>query len=676
MTRSVLGYLAILLFSAWGSFIYAADISGEMRRWHKVTLTFDGPSLCEDSWDNPFLNYKLDVTFKHPNDTLVVPGYFAADGDAAESSATCGTKWRVHFSPPFQGTWEYEVSFKTGGNVAVGTWTGSSTAFDGETGSFSIGASNKFGRDFRAHGLLEYADKHYLRHRGSKQYFVHSGTGSPENFLAYREFDDTYVDPDGPGIDYTHLYAPHISDYAVGDPSWQGGKGQGIIGALNYLHSVGVNSFYFMTFTEQGDGDDVWPWTGPETYDQFDVSKLDQWEIVFSHMDSLGILMHVVMQEQENDQLLDGGNLGNDRTIYYRELIARFGHHLGLIWNLGEENTNSDWQRKQHASYIRDTDPYNHLILTHTYSFDKAAVYNPLLTFDDYEGASLQVPSSGFTDDDTEEWVTSSFSSGRPWVVIMSEIGPANDGVVPDSYDWNHDDVRKGFLWPHLMHGGAGVEWYFGYNYPHSDLTCEDFRSRQNMWDQTLIAREFWEKLPFSRMEARNDLVSRFETYCFANPGRIYVVHLPNGDWTDLTLEAGSYRWGWFDPKNGGLPIEEPGFTLAADGDFRIENPPSWGDWVAIVVKVGSLREAEFFSDAAKIKVFPQPAQDQIIVQFASNDESRIELIDLQGKVVKAWNGAAINQRPLSVSELARGMYTLRLYQGNTPVEALPILLQ
>ena len=34
----------------------------------------------------------------------------------------------------------------------------------------------------------------------------------------------------------------------------------------------------------------------------------------------------VKTQEHENDNLLDGGKLGNERMLYYRELVARFGH--------------------------------------------------------------------------------------------------------------------------------------------------------------------------------------------------------------------------------------------------------------------------------------------------------------------------------------------------------------
>ncbi|MEZ5397232.1 MAG: hypothetical protein R2724_31255 [Bryobacterales bacterium] len=41
------------------------------------------------------------------------------------------------------------------------------------------------------------------------------------------------------------------------------------------------------------------------------------------------------------------------------------------------------------------------------------------------------------------------------------------------------------------MGGGAGVEWYFGHQYPHMDINMEDWRSRDRMWDQTRYALEF-----------------------------------------------------------------------------------------------------------------------------------------------------------------------------------------
>ena len=72
----------------------ATRISGELKTWHKVTLTFDGPEVSEEDEQNPFTDYRLNVTFSKDNKTYRVPGYFAADGDAANTEADSGNKWR------------------------------------------------------------------------------------------------------------------------------------------------------------------------------------------------------------------------------------------------------------------------------------------------------------------------------------------------------------------------------------------------------------------------------------------------------------------------------------------------------------------------------------------------------------------------------------------------------
>ena len=63
----------------------------------------------------------------------------------------------------------------------------------------------------------------------------------------------------------------------------------------------------------------------------FDLSKVDQWEVVFAHAQTLGIALHVVLNETEkgNEKLHDNGTLGVQRKLYYRELAARFAHHPG-----------------------------------------------------------------------------------------------------------------------------------------------------------------------------------------------------------------------------------------------------------------------------------------------------------------------------------------------------------
>ncbi len=201
-------------------------ITGELKTWHNVTITFDGPTTNESATPNPFTDYRVIVTFTGPSaQTYDVPGYYAADGNAAETSATSGNKWRVHFAPDEVGSWSYVASFRTGATIAIDTSpsAGSSAGyFDGASDSFSVTATDKTGDDFRGKGMLEYVGEHQLQFAETGEYFLKGGADSPENFLAYYEFDGTY-DTGGtatPGLNNgLHEYPNHVSDWNTGDPT-------------------------------------------------------------------------------------------------------------------------------------------------------------------------------------------------------------------------------------------------------------------------------------------------------------------------------------------------------------------------------------------------------------------------------------------------------------------------
>jgi len=587
-----IGSIVILVTAAmaWVAAGRAAEVSGETKRWHKVTVTFNGPVASEASAPNPFRDYRLNVTFTHAatGASHVVPGYFAADGNAAGTSATSGNKWRVHFSPEATGTWTYVASFRQGADVAVALGeAGEPTAFDGERGSFIVTESDKSGADFRAKGRLVEVGQHYLQFAGTKEYFVKAGAGSPENFLAFADFDNTTA-----GKKPLHCYAPHLGDWRPGDPTWKSGKGKAIIGALNYLAGKKMNSLYFLTMNVGGDGDDVFPWTTKSERYRFDVSKLDQWEIVFSHMEKLGIHLHMVTQEQENDQLLDGGSLGLQRKLYYRELIARFGHHLGLTWNLGEENTNTAAQRTAFADYINALDPYQHLIAVHTFPADRDKVYTPMIGHPVISGASLQLQSPSIVHDETLKWVKKSAASGRKWVVAVDELGHASVGAKPDSHDASRTEIRHRVLWGSLLAGAGGLEWYFGYDYPHHDLTCEDWRSREKLWTQTHYAAQFIrDYMPLPLVANSNSLTSSTKDYCFGKPGVAYAIYLPAGETTNITLPAGeTYRVDWFNPRKGGNLVAGTVAKVNGGTAASVGRPPSetTEDWVALLRRTES----------------------------------------------------------------------------------------
>lgn len=575
-------------------------IDGVMQKWHPVTITFTGPSTSESADPNPFLDYRHDVTFTTGKKKIIVPGYFATDGNAAETGAESGDKWRVHFMPDETGEWTFEASFKTGKEIAVldppDAKAGKPIAFHGAKGKFTVQASDKTGRDHRAKGLLRYTGERYLRFAETNEPYIKGGADSPENFLAYADFDGTYFGGEGRKkqngeADHNaklHRYQSHVKDWNADDPTWKNGKGKGIIGALNYLSGKGMNSVYFLTMNVIGDGKDVWPWTGYDERYRFDCSKLDQWEIVFQHTDKVGLLLHVITQETENDQLLDGGDLGIQRKLYYRELIARFAHHPALVWNLGEENTNSDLQRMAFSQYIQQTDPYDHPVVVHTYPNQYDRVYTPLLGFPHLQGPSLQMGDQKKTHSETIEWIDRSGEAGHRWFVCLDEIGPADTGVKPDTDDPGHDDVRRYSLWGNLMAGGAGCEWYFGYQFAHNDLNCEDWRSREIVWDQTRYALEFFHAhLPFTEMVHHDELTADEDAYCLAKPGEVYAVYDPAGGDIELELADGTYSIQWYDPRNGGSLRKGSVPTIEGPGVKSLGNPPSDAgkDWVVLVKK-------------------------------------------------------------------------------------------
>lgn len=535
------------------------QVSGELKQWHKVTITFDGPDSSESGTPNPFYDYRFDVTFSQGDRVFRVPGYYAADGNAAESSATKGNKWRVHFMPESMGEWEFKASFRWGEGIAVSDLPneGQGVSFDGTGGRFSVGPSDKPDPDMRSKGRLDYVGKRYLQFQGNQEFFLKAGPDSPENFLAYSGIDDTYSH--NPNKQFLKDWAPHEKDWQADDPSWQGGKGKGLIGAINYIGDQGMNVIYFLTMNIIGDGQDVWPYTSYDERFRFDCSKLDQWEIAFSHMTKKGILLHVITQETENDHLHDEGELGPQRKLYYRELIARFAHHPALVWNLGEESTNTPAQHRDFARFIKATDPYRHPTSLHTHSDAWEKHYGPLLGFDGLDVLSFQTRDKlKVIHQQTLKWTRQSESSGHTWPVFIDEPGMAWQGIEPDSLVPNNQAVmRKYALWGNLMAGGSGVEWYFGYELPHSDLNCEDWRSREKVWEFSRFALNFFQnELPFQEMRPIDQITSLESDYVLAKEGEIYAIYFPewNHNMIDLREYKGSFSLQWFNPRTGDGP--------------------------------------------------------------------------------------------------------------------------
>lgn len=581
-------------------------VMGELKQWHEVKVLMNGPFCSEsDSIINPYLDYKMTVVFSKGKLKFTVPGHFAADGNAGSSGAVAGDQWRAYFSPPETGVWHYEILFVTGKNCAVSSSGGQKVElYNGRSGSFTIFKSDKEGRDFRSteKGLIYMPnnpsnpdfkkDNHYLTFKGSGKPWLKGGANIPENLFGYDGFDNT---PD-PG----HSFTEHEKDWKTGDPDWGNGKGKRLIGVFNYLADVGVNSVYFLPMNIGGDGDDTFPTIAPQDKTHFDVSKLDQWNIVFGHASNKGINLHVVLAETEeaNENYHDNGTLGIERKLYYRELISRFSHHLAIEWDLGEENNYTSEEHKAFAAELKSVDPYDHPVTTHIIGGKWNEYYEPLLGNTDFDKTTFQGgPSRMKMAELMMDWRNRSASAGVPWMISFDEPQRIENDITDMELGYPHG--RRNKMWPLYMSGGGGFEWYVqedgrGHTF---DQRINDFREMSACLKWTGYALGFFEQLPISEMKPDHLLASTTEKECnnyvLAKPGEAYVVFNDRqGTGINLDLTATRKRTVfeilWFDPRG-----KQQGLLVGSKKKDRggkvisLGNPPyeTDQDWAVVVRK-------------------------------------------------------------------------------------------
>ncbi len=575
-------------------------IEGHPAVWHPVTLTFQGPEASEtDCSPNPFLDIRLQVVFTGPSgQRLKVCGFFDGDGVGGPK----GRAWRVRFSPDAAGAWHYEASFRKGSGVAIRSEPdfGAPLVLPDLSGSFVVSPRDPDARGFLKWGRLGYVGKQYLKFQDGP-YWIRGGTDEPEDFLGYAGFDRTPP---------KHRFAVHASDWRDGDPDWGRGRGRAIIGALNYLASQHVNSIYFLTMNVGGDGKDVWPWAGPidpkgsPTNDNlhFDVGKLRQWETVFGHAQRLGIFLHFVFNEAEaaNKRELDDGELGTERKLFYREMIARFGHHLALQWNLCEEyNLNFNFgpdRIRAFADYIKAVDPYDHPITVHSAG---DPVEELRFTFGDsrFSMTSIQLNQRPIHEV-TEAIRKETRLAGRPLPVSLDEFtldrGQRASHIPVDDAEGH----RREKIWPTYFSGGM-LEFIL-----EDLLRTDSFKTpeRAKLWSYLWIARRFMEEnLPFWEMEPADELSAGGATIAvgtgrgrsvplgpqvFAKRGEVYAVYLPTCTSTgtlDLTELKGTAQQRWFNPRSG--VFAGTSTPIAGGGRRELGPPPAEpaADWVVLI---------------------------------------------------------------------------------------------
>jgi len=457
-----------------------------------IEIPFKGPmSEGMSSISNPF-KVIMDVSITSPfGEVYSVPAFYDGDGNGGLD----GNIWKVRFTPDTPGIWTYVSSSTV-------------SALDNITGTFDATnnlASNQYTPgglpDFSSTGRLEYSNDKYL-HFANGLIWLKGGANEPESFL-------------GPEV-------------TAGFPSKEE--------AIDYLASVKVNAMYILLHNIGGDGKNVWPWVGTDTpsaksnHEHFDINKLAEWERIFSYIQSKGIVLHLVLED-------DSGWTGFNRTMYYREIVARFAHHNGIIWNISEEyNENyTATEVKNFADMLRNLDPYDHPITIHNQG--PLENWSPFLGYDNFDIASLQYPPKEPDELNMHvaDWAAKAAESGKFIPIGLDETL----GLEPSDVD-----LTRHIVWAVYLAGG-NIELFTN--------PLNDFRDYASHFVAMSNARSVLEEFPLSQMSPQNEILINPTGYVLGEPNKRYVAYLPEGGTTEIDFStlSGTYSVYWINPKNG-----------------------------------------------------------------------------------------------------------------------------
>jgi hypothetical protein len=456
-----------------------------------------------------------------------VPAFYDGDG----SGGMDGNIWKVRFTPDTTGDWRFDVSST---DIQLNSYTGGfeilSTAECADPNGLAV--------DLNCYGRLEYVGGHYLRFQNG-DYWIKGGVDDPENFIGK----------------------------AFGD--WEAKKA-----AVDYLSSKGVNSIYVITNNIDGDRNDTWPWVGDTAQqakansDSFNFAKLQEWEDFFSYVQSKGIVLHIILND-------DSAWHGYDHDLYFREMIARFGHHPGLIWNVGEEANEiySDREQEALATKIQQIDPYNHPVTVHRKS------PWPFIKNKFFDLTSIQIG------DGSKDFTTARLSDYNAIVTDHRQKSMAVCHSIPVMIDetpritlvndQTRTKLRTQVLYP-IFFGGGNFELH--YQDAYGQVGSVTIQNLEPMLEDMFQARQFIESLPFSEMKPCNGILSNQNNYCFGKAGEVYAVYFPAGgsDSVNLSKVQGDFDVIWFNPRTG----ETNQMGSVAGGGLRTFTTPDNNDWV------------------------------------------------------------------------------------------------
>jgi hypothetical protein len=314
----------------------------------------------------------------------------------------------------------------------------------------------------------------------------------------------------------------------------------------------------------------VYAWAGTNEAPDHSRMNLAYWrhyDRVIAAMAERGLVAHIMVKVY-NKMVSWPERRSEDERRYFRWLIARYAAYPDIVWDFSKESYNEPdlAYKRECLRYIRDTDPYGHLVTVHDDDgpYD-AGDYDDLL---DYQ--------SDQNHDRFHERILEQ-SARREWPIVNIEFGYEHGPGGGDDMTYGVAQPAEEVLdraWRIYM-AGAYANYYYTYT------AWDVVRTKDTPPGYAMMARlrAFFEGVRFAELAPADELVD--VGYCLADPRREYVVYAGEAAPITLTVEAeGELPVRWYRCLTGEWA---DGGTVGA-GAAKLVPPEGWSGPVAAVV--------------------------------------------------------------------------------------------
>lgn len=510
--------LFCLLFVAFTLAVSATPMTAaDVPQWTPMDFSFKAASPSE----NPFM-VSISASVKGPDGIeFTLPGFYDGDGT-----------WKIRVAPTATGAW----SLLTKSDLRV---------LDGQQVSFTCVAN----KNPLVHGVLrvDQAHPHHFVFSDGARYFLQ-------------------------GYEYDWLWALDMDKSEV--PTVE--KSLDLLAQQGFNYVI-LNSYAHDTAWRKGKSSDddfgpslLYAWEGSNDKPDHSRMNLAYWQHYDRVMTALaerGIQAHMLMKVY-NKAVKWPAHGSDEEKLFFTWLIARYAAYPNIIWDFSKEAHNEkDLAYKQGVlKFIRETDPYDHLVTVHDDDkVNDAGAYDELNDFR--------------ADQQHQKWheVILRQRGRRAWPVINVECGYEHgpDGLEDKTYNVvqpPEEVLRR--AWEIQMAGG-----YTAYYYTY---TAWDVVRPLDVPPGYALYKhfgDFWRSTEYWMLEPSDRLVNH--GWCLANPGREYVVFQNEAKSFRLEIAGAKspLKAEWFNPHSG----QRTSAGLLENGTITLTPPTDWGRVPAVL---------------------------------------------------------------------------------------------